>query len=125
MLVLQHHDVKETSRNTRSVGPARQLTEAAGSNPVTPLGLAWYTREAWKRLREVADDLDALDDTFEDWERGALAAVRDLESAGRQIRKVPIEVDALVSWCRERHCRIDSAARAEYVTYLLQQGESR
>ena len=30
------------------------------------LGLAWYTREAWKRLREVADDRDALDDTFED-----------------------------------------------------------
>ena len=89
------------------------------------LGLAWYSREAWKRLREVADDRDALDDTFEDWERGALAAVRDLESAGGQIRRVPIDVDALVCWCRERHCRIDSAARAEYVTYLLQQGESR
>ena len=78
------------------------------------LGLAWYTHEGWKRLC-----------TFEDWERGALAAVRDLESAGQQIRKVPIDVDALVAWCRGRRCRIDSAARAEYVTYLLQQGKRR
>ncbi len=74
---------------------------------------------------ELADDRDTLDDTFEDWERGALAAVRDLESAGQQIRKVPIDVDALVAWCRGRRCRIDSAARAEYVTYLLQQGKRR
>src|SRR5438105_13204638 len=88
-------------------------------------GLAWYTDEGWKRLCEVADDRDTLDDTFEDWERGALAAVRDLESAGQQIRKVPIDVDALVAWCRGRRCRIDSAARVEYVTYLLQQGKRR
>lgn len=88
------------------------------------LGLAWYTREAWERLRELADDREALDETFEDWERGALAVIRELESIGRQIRKVPIGIDALVSWCRERQRRIDSAARAGYVTYLLQQAET-
>ena len=84
------------------------------------LGLAWYTREGWKRLRELADDRDALDDTFEDWERGALGAIRELESAGRKIRKVPIDIDALVVWCRERGRALDSAARAEYVSDLLQ-----
>ena len=89
------------------------------------LGLAWYTREAWAHLRELADDRDALDDTFEDWERGALAVIRDLETVGWQIRKVSIDVDALVSWCRERNCRNDSAARAEYVTSLVQEGKSR
>ena len=82
------------------------------------LALAWYTRETWARLREVADDDQALDGTFEEWERGALAAIRDLEFVGQRVRKVPIDIDALVSWCRERHRRIDSAARAEYVTYL-------
>lgn len=64
------------------------------------LGLAWYSRE--------------------DWERGALGAIRELESIGRQIRKVPIDIEALVSWCRGQDRRIDSAARAEYVAYLLQ-----
>jgi hypothetical protein len=77
----------------------------------------------WERLRELADDAQALDATFEDWERGALAAVRDLESMRRHIRKVPIDIEALATWCRNQHRPLDSAARAEYVTYLLQRAE--
>ena len=49
--------------------------------------------------------------------------IHDLEAVGRQIRKVPIDIEALVAWCRERKCRIDMAARAEYVSYLLSQAE--
>jgi hypothetical protein len=86
----------------------------------TQLGLAWYSREDWERLREIADDRDKLDDTYEDWERQALKLIHDLEAAGRRIRKVPINIEALVSWCRERKCRIDMAARADYVSHLLQ-----
>jgi hypothetical protein len=84
------------------------------------IGLAWYTREAWQRLRELAADVDTLDDTYEDWERGALRAIRELEAVGRRPRKVPIDVDLLARWCQERHRPLDSGARAEYVTYLLQ-----
>ena len=32
---------------------------------MTQLGLAWYSREDWERLREIADDRDKLDDTYE------------------------------------------------------------
>lgn len=84
------------------------------------IGLAWYTRESWHRLVEVADDRDALDDTFEDWERTALSAIRDIEALGRRIRKVPLDIDALVVWCRENHRQVDSAARADFVAHLLQ-----
>jgi uncharacterized DUF497 family protein len=89
----------------------------------TQLGLAWYSRQAWQRLREVADDVQGLDETYEAWEHEALAAIRDWQSRGRQIHKVSIDIEALVAWCRERNRRIDSNARAEYVTYLLQQSE--
>lgn len=84
------------------------------------LALAWYDREAWNRLREVADDAQALDDTYEDWESGALEAIRNFESLGQRPVKVPIDIDALLAWCREHGKRIDSAARAEYVTHLRQ-----
>jgi hypothetical protein len=84
------------------------------------IGLAWYSREAWERLYAIADDRERLDDSFEEWERGALQAIRDLASVGRQVRKVPIDVDAYVTWCHERGCRLDSASRAEYVSQQLQ-----
>jgi hypothetical protein len=90
---------------------------------ITQLGLAWYSREDWERLHEIADDRDKLDDTYEDWERQALKMIQDLEAVGQQIRKVPIDIEALIAWCRERKCRIDMAARSEYVSYLLSQGK--
>lgn len=62
--------------------------------PDAELGLAWYSPEAWERLRETADDVHSPDDTYEDWARQALRAIRDLESHGRPIRKVPIDIDA-------------------------------
>lgn len=90
---------------------------------MTQFGLAWYGREDWERLHEIADDRDKLDDTYEDWERQALKMIRDLEAVGQRIRKVPINIEALIAWCAERKCRIDMAARSEYVSYLLNQGK--
>lgn len=89
--------------------------------PDAELALAWYSREAWERLREVADDVHALDDTYEAWERQALLAIRDLESIGRSIRKVPIGIDALLAWCHEHDRRNDSKARAEYAAQFTQE----
>jgi hypothetical protein len=88
------------------------------------IGLAWYSREAWERLRAIADDREQLDESFEEWERGALQAIRELASVGRQVLKVPIDVEAYAMWCRERGCRLDSASRAEYVTERLHTQQS-
>ena len=88
--------------------------------PEAQLGLAWYTRAGWERLRELAADRDALDDSFEDWERGALAAIGELKAAGREVRKVPIDVEALAVWRAHHGRQLDGAARAAYVTHLLQ-----
>lgn len=84
------------------------------------VGLAWFTREQWQRLAEVTDDRSALDDTFEQWERNALATLHRLRSQGHSVRKVMVDVETLVAWCRGRGRRIDSAARADYVVALLE-----
>jgi hypothetical protein len=84
------------------------------------LVLAWYGRDAWERLREIADDAQVLDDTYEEWEAGALDALRCIQSLGRTVVKVPIDIDALLVWCHANGRRIDSAARAEYVIHLQQ-----
>jgi hypothetical protein len=78
-------------------------------------------REGWERLRELAVDREQLDDSFDAWERGAQAAIAELAAMGRVVRKVPIDIEALLAWCQAQDRPLDSAARAEYVTHLLQQ----
>jgi len=102
---------------------SRRRKRSQVPNAMMELGLAWYSRQNWERLREIADDRDKLDDAYEDWERQALKMIHDLEAVGRRIRKVPINIEALIAWCAERKCRIDMAARSEYVSYLLSQGK--
>jgi hypothetical protein len=99
----------------------RERSQVPGA--IAQLGLSWYSREDWERLHEIADDRAKLDDTYEDWERQALKMIQDLEAVGRRVQKVPINIEALIAWCRERKCRIDMAARSEYVSYLLSQGK--
>lgn len=89
--------------------------------PGTPVGLAWYTRESWDRLVEVADDRAALDDSFEEWERQALSALRKFRASGLDIHKVMIDIDALAAWCRAKGHKINGAARAEFASILVEQ----
>jgi hypothetical protein len=51
------------------------------------LGVAWFSRTQWQRLTEVVEDRNELDDTFEQWERGALDAVRTIERQGQRVER--------------------------------------
>jgi hypothetical protein len=97
-------------------GCGRKISVPSGSQ----VGFAW---EQWQRLTEVADDRSKLDDTFEQWERNALAMLYQLQSQGYSVRKVMVDVETLVAWCRARDRSVDGAARADYVTTLLEIAE--
>ena len=90
--------------------------------PDRPLivGLAWFDRKQWKRLTEVVEDRNELDDTYEQWHRSALDAVRMIERQGQKVEKVHVEVESLVSWCEAKGLPVNGKSRAEYVTHLMQ-----
>ena len=82
-------------------------------------GFAWYSEEEWQRLRELADDVEALDATYADWLSSAERAIADLRSIGVMAVKVPVDVSQAAGWCERQSRRFDSAGRAAYVTDLL------
>ena len=84
------------------------------------VGLAWFDREQWHLLREVAVDRAKLDDTFEEWETSAHRALAGLKSQGVVAEPFEVRVADLVRWCAERKLAVDGAARAEYVSFMLQ-----
>ena len=91
------------------------------TNSVT--GVAWYRREDWSRLREIASDRTKLDDTYEAWLAGAQKTLLDLAIAGVAARRVSVDIEALVRWCRAEGRPVDSAARAAFVADQLRRAD--
>ncbi|TMH82221.1 MAG: hypothetical protein E6H47_14275 [Betaproteobacteria bacterium] len=91
------------------------------------VGLAWFDRKQWQRLTEAAEDRNELDDTYEQWQQNALDAVRMIERQGQKVERVHVEVESLVSWCKEEGLPVNGKSRAEYVTQLMRRrhGQSK
>jgi hypothetical protein len=83
------------------------------------VGVAWFDRKQWKRLTEAVEDRSELEKTYEQWEQGALDAVRTIERQGKKVEKVHVEVESLVSWCKENGLAVNGKSRAEYVTQIM------
>jgi hypothetical protein len=99
---------------------ARNRSRAAGL-PVI-IGIAWYDAGQWAKLKQVAADPEFMDSTYEDWHRGAEDMERKLHQLGTTARRVPIDVDALVAWCRTQHKAVDANSRVEYVNEIMRKG---
>jgi hypothetical protein len=90
-----------------------------GANIVT--GIAWYSSDQWADLRRVVSDPAELESTFEEWQAVVKRSVPALINAGITLVKVPVDVTALVNWCRQHRKPIDAHARAQYVAEALRQ----
>src|SRR5712691_5977015 len=62
-------------------------------------GVAWYRREQWSRLRELASDRDKLDDSYEQWLTGAQKALPEMARTGVSARRVDVDVETLLRRC--------------------------
>jgi hypothetical protein len=79
------------------------------------LGVSWYTREQYDRLLELADDRDNLEDTYDEWQASAEKMMVKLSKPGVLPRKVHINVEELVAWCKAHNRPINGAARTMFV----------
>ena len=83
--------------------------------PARRIGLPWYSREDYPRIREMMADRHNLASTYEAW----LSAAENNENVGRQaglqIDRITIEPDGFARWCAEKGVEPDSAARRDYV----------
>ena len=95
------------------------------SDSDTITGIAWYRRDQWARLRELAADADGLEEAYEDWLAGAQKTIVQMTATGVPVRRVDIDVDDLVRWCRDEGRPLDSAARAAFVAERLRSGFER
>jgi hypothetical protein len=95
--------------------PVRPLTEG---NAV--VGVCWYRQDQYERFLASADDRGTLEDTWAEWQVTAERVLRQYRAMGLNIRKVDIDLDDLLAYCRAEGRPNDAAARSSYVAHLLQ-----
>ncbi len=76
--------------------------------------VAWYSREQWSILKQVSVDAEELEDSYDEWEQNAEQAIQKFIAKGMRIRKVDVDVNELVKWCKNKGVSIDGAARSQY-----------
>ena len=94
---MKHHKKKKRKRNS--------------DNTVdTVLGIAWYTQDQWKLLTQVVSDPGNLEDTYGEWLYNAKKALRNYTVPGTKIRRVHIDVDELVTWCKSKNLPVNGTS---------------
>ena len=85
----------------------------------TVVGVAWYSRECWTKLRASAPDPEGLEPTYEDWVLMFDDAVAKIRAAGVHPERVAVEFEAFSEWCRVEGLELNSSARADYASEQL------
>lgn len=80
--------------------------------------VAWYRRDQWPRLLELADDRDTLPPTYDQWQVSVDRGLEELRETGVQPLPIEVDVEQLKVWCEERESPLNSATRAAYAADL-------
>jgi hypothetical protein len=84
-------------------------------------GVAWYRAEQWQRLREVAADVENLEESHEAWLQTAESLLREGIPSDLTVEKVEVDIEELLAWCIARNLPVDGKARTRYVSEKLRQ----
>jgi hypothetical protein len=97
----------------------KRTRKAARESGGMVMGVAWYRREEWPKLLAAAADRGQLEDTYDEWLLSAEQLLSQLSAKGIELKKVDIDVDALIAWCRDKQLPLDGEARSRYVSEIL------
>ena len=84
-------------------------------------GVAWYRPEQWQRLRDISEDVDNLEETYDAWLETAERMLHDGIPAGVVVEKIDIDVEEVLAWCNERGLSMNTQSRAKFVAERIRQ----
>lgn len=92
----------------------RRVLTKPGKGP-TVTGLGWYTPEQYPRLREASTDSENIQERWSEWEATASNTLEILSAQGLTVRKIPIDVEEMIAWCKSQGKPLNGASRAEFI----------
>lgn len=82
------------------------------------MGVAWFRREDYQRIREISDD--EMITTFDEWEAKMNKFLASREAPGVILEKVIIDPDELLAFAKQFYAgKIDTKVRSELAARLV------
>ena len=89
------------------------------SNSNKVIGIAWYKKEQWFILRQVIENPNDIENTYEEWLNNAINLKKTLIDSGLTVEEVEIDIQDVISWCKKDNKTINSKNITEYVVFKL------
>jgi trans-aconitate methyltransferase len=80
------------------------------------VGIGFYKREQWQRLRETAVDSDILETAYDSWLEVLDSSVERIRTHGLEPELIDVDVEELMAFCKERRLPNTAGARAKFVS---------
>jgi len=91
------------------------------SNNDKVIGIAWYKKEQWFILRQVAENPNDIEDAYEEWLNNAIKLKKALIDSGLAVEEVDIDIQDVIIWCKKGNKTINSNSISEYVVFKLRE----
>ena len=103
-------------------GPRGRATRVMPTKPghgLRAVGVVWYRKADWPRLRALLADADKLPDTYAEWLASAEGLLAQLRRDGIAAERVPLDPDVFSAWCVARGLAPDAQARSRYASEVV------
>jgi len=84
------------------------------AEPTRVVGVAWYRREDYARLRAMMLDVDNFPPAWDKWFYRAEKVVREIQKHGMVAERIYIDPDSFPDWCAARGLELNGDARSQF-----------
>lgn len=88
------------------------------------IGIAWYRKEQWILLRQIIENPNDIENTYEEWLQNAMEFKKTIEASGLTIEEVDIDIPDVITWCKKINKPINSKSISEYVANKLKEKDT-
>lgn len=85
------------------------------SKPHETVGIVWYTKEEWGKMKDICTDKERFEDTYEAWEAMVNRTIADMKKEGLICKKIFVDSEEFLSWCKSSSNPLDASSRSRFI----------
>ena len=85
------------------------------------MGVTCYRAEQWHRLREISEDKEHFDKTYEESRLDSENKIKQLEAQGYRPVKVEVDVEEMLTWCSTQGLAVTPETRTKFMMTKLRE----